>query len=115
MSFRQKLLLLFGATVFLCVSVVSLSVWSTLRRSCEQANQERANTVAAQFRLEFQHRAQELVRKIESLAAGESVQRIAMDLNRGSSQQGGYVGEARALAGQQHLDFLELVDAQGTI
>jgi two-component system nitrogen regulation sensor histidine kinase NtrY len=115
MSFRQKLLLLFGATVFLCVSVVSLSVWSTLRRSFEQANQERANTVAAQFRSEFQHRAQELVRKIESLAAGESVQRIAIDLNRGSSQQGGYVGEARALAGQQHLDFLELVDAQGTI
>ncbi len=115
MSFRQKLLLLFGTTVFLCVAVVSLSVWSTLRRSFEQANQERGNAVAAQFRSEFQHRAQELVRKIESIAANESVQRIAMDLNRGSSQQGGYVEQARTLANQQHLDFLELVDAQGTI
>ena len=115
MSFRQKLLLLFGTTVFLCVAVVSLSVWSTLRRSFEQANQERANAVASQFRSEFQHRAQELVRKIESITASDSAQRIAMDLARGSSQQGSYVGEARALASQQHLDFLELVDAQGTI
>ena len=115
MSFRQKLLLLFGTTVFLCVTVVSLSVWSTLRRSFQQANQERANAVASQFRSEFQHRAQELVRKIESIAASDSVQRIALDLNRGSSQQGSYVDAARTLANQQHLDFLELVDAQGTI
>jgi signal transduction histidine kinase len=114
-SFRQKLLLLFGTTVFLCVAVISLSVWSTLRRSFEQANQERANAVAAQFRSEFQHRAQELVRKIESITTSDSVQRIAVDLNRGSSQQGSYVGEARALANQQHIDFLELVDTQGTI
>ena len=115
MSFRQKLLLLFGTTVFLCVAVVSLSVWSTLRRSFELANQERANAVASQFRSEFQHRAQELVRKIESIAASDSVQRIALDLNRGSSQQGSYVDAARNLANQQHLDFLELVDTQGTI
>ena len=115
MSFRQKLLLLFAVTVFLCVAVVSFSVWSTLRRSFEQANQERANAVAAQFRSEFQHRAQELVRQIESIATTETVQRIAMDVNRAPSDQGSYVTEARTLASQQHLDFLELVDAQGTI
>jgi signal transduction histidine kinase len=115
MSFRQKLLLLFALTVFLCVAVVSLSVWSTLRRSFEQANQERANAVAAQFRSEFQHRAQELVRQIEAIAATETAQHIAMDLNRAPGDQGSYVTEARTLANQQHLDFLELVDAQGTI
>jgi len=115
MSFRQKLLLLFALTVFLCVAVVSLSVWSTLRRSFEQANQERANAVAAQFRSEFQHRAQELVNKVEAIAASDTVQHIAMDVNRAPSEQGSYVGEARALANQQHLDFLELADAQSTI
>ena len=115
MSFRQRLLLLFALTVFLCVAVVSLSVWSTLRRSFEQANQERANAVAAQFRSEFQHRAQDLVNKIEAIAASDIVQHIAMDVNRAPSEQGSYVSEARALAKQQHLDFLELVDAQGTI
>ena len=115
MSFRQKLLLIFALTVFLCVLVISASVWSTMRRSFERANDERANAVAAQFRSEFQRRGDEVVRKVETAAAGESVQRIALEINRGASDSGGYVGEARSLAGQQRLDFLELVDHQGTI
>jgi two-component system nitrogen regulation sensor histidine kinase NtrY len=115
MSFRKKLLLLFALTVFLCVAVISASVWSIMRRSFEQANAERANTVAAQFRSEFQHRGQEVVGKVESIAASDSVQRIALEINRGASDSGSYVGEARSLATQQHLDFLELVDHAGTI
>ncbi|MBI3646945.1 MAG: HAMP domain-containing protein [Acidobacteriales bacterium] len=115
MSFRQKLLLLFALTVFLCVVVISASVWSTMRSSFEGANQERANTVAAQFRSEFQRRGDEVVRKVEAATASETVQHIALEINRGSSDSGGYVSEARSLAGQQHLDFLELVDHQGTI
>ena len=115
MSFRQKLLLLFALTVLLCVAVISVSVWSTMRRSFEQANQERANAVAAQFRSEFQRRGQEVVRKVESAAASETVQHIALEINRGASDPGGYLSEARSLAGQQQLDFLELVDHQGAI
>ena len=115
MSFRQKLLLLFAATVFLCVAVISVSVYSTMRQSFEQANQERANAVAAQFRSEFQRRGQDVVRKVESVAGSETVQRMALEVNRGASDSGGYLTEAKALAGQQQLDFLELVDHQGTI
>ena len=115
MSFRKKLLLLFALTVLLCVAVISASVWSIMRSSFEQANAERANTVAAQFRSEFQHRGQEVVGKVESVAASDVVQRIALEINRGSSDSGGYVSESRSLATQQHLDFLELVDHAGTI
>ena len=115
MSFRKKLLLLFALTVFLCVAVISASVWSIMRRSFEQANAERANTVATQFRSEFQHRGQEVVGKVESIAASDTVQRIALEINRGSSDSGSNVSEARNLAAQQHLDFLELVDHAGTI
>jgi len=115
MSFRKKLLLLFALTVFLCVAVISGSVWSIMRRSFEQANQERANTIAAQFRSEFQHRGREIVDQVESIAASETVQRIALEMNRGGSDSGSYLSEARTLAGQQHLDFLELVDHDGTI
>ena len=110
MSFRQKLLLLFAATVLLCVAVISVSVYSTIRRSFEQADQDRANAVAAQFQSEFQRRGQEVARKVESVAASETVQRVALDMNRGATDSGEYVGEARRLAGQQQLDFLELVD-----
>jgi len=115
MSFRKKLLLLFAATVLLCVAVISASVYSTIRRSFERADQDRANAVAAQFRSEFQRRGQEVERKVESVAAGETVQRMALDMNRGATDAGEYVGEARRLAGQQQLDFLELVDSRGTI
>jgi two-component system, NtrC family, nitrogen regulation sensor histidine kinase NtrY len=115
MSFRQKLLLIFALTVFLCVVVISASVWSTTQRSFERANDDRANAVAAQFRSEFQRRGDEVVRKVEAAAASESVQRIALEINRGAADSGGYVSEARNLGSQQHLDFLELVDHQGTI
>jgi signal transduction histidine kinase len=115
MSFRKKLLLLFAATVLLCVAVISASVYSTIRRSFEQASQDRANAIAAQFRSEFQRRGSEVVRKVESVAAAETVQRIALDVNRGATDSGEYVGAAHTLAGQQQLDFLELVDFRGTI
>src|SRR5271168_4018695 len=115
MSFRKKLLLLFAITVLLCVAVISASVYSTIRHSFEQADQDRANAVAAQFRSEFQRRGSEVARKVESVAASDMVQHIALDLNRGATDSGEYVSEARSLASQQQLDFLELVDNHGTI
>jgi two-component system nitrogen regulation sensor histidine kinase NtrY len=123
MSFRQKLLLLFAATILLCVAVMSVSVYGTMRQSFEQANQDRANAVAAQFRSEFQRRGQDIARRVESIAASDAVQRIALEINRRASAVGSsgvpeasdYLGEARTLAAQQQLDFLELVDHQGTI
>ncbi|MGA2456953.1 MAG: ATP-binding protein [Terriglobales bacterium] len=115
MTFRQKLLMLFAATVLLCVAVISASVYSTIRRTFEQADQVRANAVAAQFRSEFQRRGLEVARKVESVAAGETVQHIALEMSRGATNPGEYVGEARTLARQQQLDFLELVDDRGAI
>ena len=118
MSFRQKLLLLFAATILLCVAVMSVSVYGTMRQSFEQANRDRANSVAAQFRSEFERRGREVERKIESVAATETVQRIALEINRGASAGGeisAFPNEARALAAQQQLDFLELIDHQSII
>jgi two-component system nitrogen regulation sensor histidine kinase NtrY len=40
---------------------------------------------------------------------------MALDIDRGVTDSGEYVGEARTLAAQQQLDFLELVDYRGTI
>ncbi|MBI3478121.1 MAG: HAMP domain-containing protein [Acidobacteria bacterium] len=115
MSFRKKLLLIFAMTVLLCVVVISASVWSTMRSSFDRANNDRANTVAGQFRSEFQRRGKEVVRQVEAAAASEAVQRIALDINRGTSDSSGYVSEAPRLAETHHLDFLEIVDHQGAI
>jgi len=115
MSFRKKLLMLSAATVLLCVAVISASVYSTIRRTFEQADRDRANAVAAQFRSEFQRRGLEVARKVESVAASETVQRIALEMNRGATDSGEYVAKAHTLAGQQQFDFLELVDDRGAI
>jgi two-component system nitrogen regulation sensor histidine kinase NtrY len=115
MSFRKKLLFLFAATVLFCVAVISASVYSTIRHSFEQADQDRSNAIAAEFRSEFQQRGSELVRKVESIAASETMQHIALDMNRAPTDANGYVSEARTLAAQQQLDFLELVDNHGII
>ena len=115
MTFRQKLLMLFAATVLLCVAVISASVYSIIRRTFEQADQDRANAVAAQFRSEFQRRGREVSSKVESVAASETVQHIALEMSRGATNPGEYVGEAHTLARQQQLDFLELVDDRGAI
>jgi signal transduction histidine kinase len=115
MSFRKKLLLIFAMTVFLSVVVISASIWTSMRRAFDRANDGRANALAAQFRSEFQRRGDEVARKVEAAARSESVQKITLEISRGASDSGGYVSEARSLADQQHLDFLELVDHQGAI
>jgi len=115
MSFRKKLLLIFALTVLLCVAVISASVWGTMRSSFDRANDDRANAVAAQFRSEFQRRGDEVVRAVEAVAASDAVQHVALEVNRGANESGAWVSEAATLAAQQHLDFLELVDHQGTI
>jgi two-component system, NtrC family, nitrogen regulation sensor histidine kinase NtrY len=115
MSFRQKLLLLFAATVFLCVAVVSISVYGTIQRSFGAADRDRSDSVAAQFRAEFEQQGAVVTRKVDSVAASDLVQRIALDMNRGAADSGEYVNSALMLAGQHQLDFLELVDSHGTI
>jgi len=109
MSFRQKLLLLFAATVLLCVAVMSAS-GTAHPGSFEQADQVRAKR-CAQFQSEFQRRGSEVARKVESVAASEAVQRIALDMNRGATDAGEYVGDAHTLAVNSSSTFWNLSTA----
>ena len=115
MSFRKRLLLLFALTIALVVALSSSVVWVLLRRSFERANEERADALSAQFQSEFKRRGEEISRRVEAVAAGEIARRIALEVNRPGADPGSYVGEAHVLADSQHLDFLELIDGQGTI
>ena len=115
MSFRKRLLLLFALSIALVVGLSSFVVWVMLRRSFERANEERAEALTAQFRGEFARRGDEVARRVAAVAAGQTANRIALELNRGNADPGSYVNEARELADAQHLDFLELIDSQGTI
>jgi len=115
MSFRRKLLAVFALTVFLSVAAVTWIVSATTRRAFERANEERTAALLAQFRREFDRRGEEVMHRVEAIAASEASTRMALALSRGSPDYGAYLAEARNIADNQLLDFLEFVDSHGTI
>src|SRR5205085_157958 len=60
-------------------------------------------------------RGEDVVRRVEAIAASEPAVRIALALNRGAPDYATFLSEAKALADAQQLDFLHLIDNQGTI
>jgi two-component system nitrogen regulation sensor histidine kinase NtrY len=115
MKFRRKLLAVFALTVFLSVATVALIVSAMTRRSFERANSESTAALVAQFRREFNRRGEEVVRRVETVAASDSATRMALKLSHGAPDYGAYLDDAKSLAENQQLDFLEFVDSQGTI
>ena len=115
LSFRRKLLLVFALTVFLCVGAVTWIVSSVTRRAFERANEAQTTALIAQFRREFSRRGDEVARRVETIAGSDAATRMALAVSRGSADYSAYVNEAKALADNQQLDFLEFVDSSGTI
>jgi len=115
LSFRRKFLLVFALTVFLSVGAVTWIVSDVTRRAFERANDQQTAALIAQFRREFSRRGEEVARRVETIAGGEAAIRMALAASRASSDYGAYVNEARVLADNQQLDFLEFVDKRGTI
>src|ERR1700732_3982619 len=115
MMFRRKLLAVFALTVLVSVAAVAWSISSLTRRAFEKANEERSAALVAQFRREFNRRGEEVAQRVETIAASEGATRMALALSHGSPNYGAFLDEARTIADNQHLDFLEFVDNQGTI
>jgi two-component system, NtrC family, nitrogen regulation sensor histidine kinase NtrY len=115
MSFRRKLLAVFGLTVFVSVGAVTWIVSISTRRTFERANEERTAALVAQFRHEFNRRGEEVVQRVEAIARSDNATRIALAINRGAPDYGAYLNEAKSLAQSQRLEFLEFVDSEGTV
>ena len=115
MSFGRKLLLVFALTVFLSVGAVTWIVSAVTRRAFERANEAQTAALIAQFRREFRRRGDEVAQQVETIANSEAAIRMALAASRGAADYGAYVNEAKALADNQQLDFLEFVDKRGTI
>ncbi|PYX35925.1 MAG: hypothetical protein DMG81_17070 [Acidobacteria bacterium] len=115
MNFRRKLLLVFALTVFLSVAAVAWLVSTVTRRAFEQSNEAQTAALVGQFQRQFKQHADEVVRRVEAIAASEATTRIALALNRSTSEPGSFLNEAGPIAESQQLDFLEFVDAHGTI
>ena len=115
MTFRRKLLLVFALTVLVSVTAVAWVISSLTRRAFDKADEVRTAASVAQFRREFNRRGDDVVHRVETIAANEATTHMALALSRSALDYGSYLNEARTLAESQHLDFLEFVDNEGAI
>jgi two-component system, NtrC family, nitrogen regulation sensor histidine kinase NtrY len=115
MNLRRKLLAALALTAFLSVGAVAGIISSLVRRTFEKTNGERTVALVEQFRRDFARQGEEVARRVGMIAAGDAATRMALALGHGSPDFGSYLNEAKAIAENQQLDFLEFVDAQGTI
>ena len=115
MSFRRKLLIVFSTTVIISVTLVAWIVSTFARHAFERVNEERTAALVSQFHREFTRRGEEVARRVEAIVASEPAIRLALALNRGTPDYAAFLSQAKSLADNQQLDFLELIDDQGKI
>jgi two-component system, NtrC family, nitrogen regulation sensor histidine kinase NtrY len=115
MTFRRKLLAVFALTVFLSVAGVAWLVQALIRNAFEKTENERTAALVTQFQDVFHRQGEEVTRRIEAIAAADSVNRMAAALGSTSADASGYFDLARSMAESHQLDFLEFLDAQGII
>lgn len=115
MSFRRKMLAVFALTVFVSVATVAGFVSVLARRAFEKADEERTAALVAQFQREFNQRGEEIVARVSTIATSDAAMRVSLAFSHADRDYAPFLGEARAVADNQQLDFLEFVDGQGTI
>ena len=114
MNLRQRLLLMFSLTVIAAVAAVAYVVSLRTREAFAQADQDRTAGLVAQFHREFDRRGLEVKLRLDRMAATEEVSRVTFDLGHGG-EDSAYLNKAGNLAQQYGLDFLELLNNDGTI
>jgi len=98
-------------------AAVAAVAWFTAARArvaFEQVDHQRTAAIVAQFREEFATRQASVAAALDRLAATEPVQHIAFE-SAHAGETSLYVREARELAHEQQLDYLDLVSGDGTI
>ena len=115
MRFRTKLFLVFLVTVLASVSVVAYGVTYYTGNTFEEMDAERAEALVAQFNREFFQRGDIIVQQVKNIADAEITLRAAIDLARPNADQSLYKSDSVGAAQDHGLDFVELVNWDGTI
>jgi HAMP domain-containing protein len=102
--------------VMVTAAVASVAWFTAVRArvAFEQVDHQRTAAIVAQFREEFATRQASVAAALDRLAATEPVQHIAFE-SAHAGETSLYVREARELAHEQQLDYLDLVSGDGTI
>jgi signal transduction histidine kinase len=115
MSFRNKIFLIFVATVLASVTLVAYGVTYYTQRAFEEQEAQRTETFFAQFRKEFAERGDTVAQQVENITnAGETI-RMVLDLARPNADFSLWVHDANGAAQTHNLDFVEFVNSDGTV
>ena len=115
MTLRRKLLAVFALTVFVSVGAVAWLVLALTRNAFEKTEDQRTAALVTQFQREFNRRSEDVARRVATIAASDSVARMATALNGTSATSTEYFELAKSMADSHQLDFLEFLDERGTI
>ena len=115
MSFRFKMFVLFPLVIVAAVAVVAVGVTISTRRAFEQLDTAHTDAVVAQFQHEFSSQGQDVARRVQGIADAEATLRMALKLSSPNADESVYVSDAQGLAKSHQLDFLELLDTNGSI
>jgi two-component system, NtrC family, nitrogen regulation sensor histidine kinase NtrY len=115
MSFRNKLFLIFLATVLASVSLVAYGVTYYTQRAFEEQETQRTETLVAQFRKEFLERGDMVVEQVENITNASETVRMVLDLARPNADFSLWVHDANGAAQTHNLDFVEFVNSDGTV
>jgi len=115
MMFRSKLLITSVLTVGVSVAAVAVLVTAAVRRSVERNEDERTQTLWAQFRRDFSRQGEQIAAKADAIATTEPFLSMAARIRRTPAETSAYFDLARTVADNQQLDFLEFVDTHGKI
>jgi signal transduction histidine kinase len=114
MNLRQRLLLMIASLVFLTVGLVAWTVSLRTRTAFEEMDQQRTAALTAQIHGEFQREGDEVAGIIGRIAGSDEIQRVAFSVTHGTDPSL-YLRDAASIAHEYQIDFLEFVQADGTI
>jgi signal transduction histidine kinase len=115
MSFRTKLFWVFLLTVLVTVSLVGYSVTYYSRAAFEEIDRERTAALVSQFQKEYVQRGEEIGRQLDSIINTEITVKTAIDLANPNADQSLYFRDATGIAQDHGLDFVEIINFQGTL
>jgi two-component system, NtrC family, nitrogen regulation sensor histidine kinase NtrY len=115
MSFRNKIFLIFLATVLASVSLVAYGVTHYTQRAFEQQDAQRTEALVAQFKTEFTQRGEMVVQQVENITNADVTVRMVLDLARPNADSSLYLHDANGAAQTHNLDFVEFVNSDGAL
>jgi len=115
MTFRTKLLWITSLTVTGAVALATgaISLWT--RRTFERMDESRRQAVLQQFQVDLAARGEVVLNRVRKAAANEAALRVAIEAARPTPDLSLLLNDARTLAEAQNLDFLDLVQPDGSI